>query len=788
MKLLRRRVALLLASSLPVATSHRGAARHGPASLLQVEREEQAPVPSMRDTSDALGGILDAITTSFAQIRSELGAVGASCKAEIGAAAARVQSQSSAISGLFATKLENLAKESGLQAELDHLLSTEGKTRASYDSTVSRRAQEAQSFTDWQSTSTKQRTVLTNVLDTLRQKRAIAVAVGSGNSSGNVTMPPSSQSSQLDYVIGTFSNLLSTVTQTESKEVAEQAQQDSQLQNLAVSYTDSLQRLDAQYEAKLVEKAAARSAASAAAADADDRAEIVRREEASLASLRQLCGATGGSGEVQRVITIHEQAVDSLKRNVEQVLLTMEGLMTWAATTTTTTTTVAAPPSGAFLQMTSSHRRSAEASAPQAAVPPLQPMSPVQTSAVVSMPPRAARWVAEARASGLAPLPPAQPPKRAQVAALRIHAPEDGSAATLEAAAESLADRRLTKALESLPLAALLRTRRVLSDNSTGALSAASQDCVQQKQRLQADFVVSRQAERALRESVTELNATIANYQTREAMTQQEETMVTGSQALLDNAFVAPTHLQMGGNVTHTSASDACRAQGGRLCLASEICPRGDVHLGPLGAALAGQHWAPVDDFFDEWVHIGSLDFGTCLISSSLASPPAWMSSNAADAAKDHVFCCGAQEPLVSFGVDSRGGMMGVIRDASSELLTVRANVTAFLALGSPPLAGGLEQSLSSVGSSLYLIQNSFTRGRHDLVALYGGLQNQYADTAGMLHFKRSSLVDLHRQAADNLTATQAQLQVQEEMQRNLTAQQALLQARCEAVLNGTAA
>jgi hypothetical protein len=54
--------------------------------------------------------------------------------------------------------------------------------------------------------------------------------------------------------------------------------------------------------------------------------------------------------------------------------------------------------------------------------------------------------------------------------------------------------------------------------------------------------------------------------------------------------------------VSYQQAVANCKADGKQLCTSKEICEDGNT---PNSGPIAGDHWVPVKDSFNEWLQIG---------------------------------------------------------------------------------------------------------------------------------------------------------------------------------------
>jgi len=273
-------------------------------------------------------------------------------------------------------------------------------------------------------------------------------------------------------------------------------------------------------------------------------------------------------------------------------------------------------------------------------------------------------------------------------------------------------------------------------------------------------------------------------------MLQQEEAAVSGAHGLLDNAWRPPVHLQLGGSLTYSSARSECASRTGRLCFAREVCPRGDISLGPQGAALRGFHWAPVQDRDEGWIQLG--DQRSCTTSWSL--PPESVvylreensGSLMAQYSKGHVLCCEVGRLMRS--IDGNSGIVGTLSNAVRELDAVKANVSAFLAQDpTPPVASSLPGAMATIGATLSAMRNQWPQESSAVASIYSRVQSQFSSATGQMAANASSFQAQQATASASLTTALDAAQVEDATQRSLTAQQTQLQARCEAVLNATA-
>jgi len=250
---------------------------------------------------------------------------------------------------------------------------------------------------------------------------------------------------------------------------------------------------------------------------------------------------------------------------------------------------------------------------------------------------------------------------------------------------------------------------------------------------------------------------------------------LAAAQAVLDGAWEPPVALQATGYaspgdvLTHEGAVTACTGQGSRLCEARELCPRGDLAAGPLGAAAAGEHWAPVNDNASAWIHIGSDSFGTCQIQYTVPTK---------QASKASIYCCMVGPPLPS--IQGSEGLVAGLDDARRELDGLQANVAAYIEGGAPPAANDLPSALERLGKSVEAMRSQMLGHASALVGIYNGLKEKYTVALSFLQSEASSLEAQEAGLGRAQAEAQRQAEAQENAQQQIVAEQVALQDRCK--------
>eukprot|EP00929_Paragymnodinium_shiwhaense_P055548 TRINITY_DN2782_c0_g1_i1.p1 TRINITY_DN2782_c0_g1~~TRINITY_DN2782_c0_g1_i1.p1 ORF type:complete len:690 (+),score=207.88 TRINITY_DN2782_c0_g1_i1:47-2071(+) len=277
--------------------------------------------PQLNAAVDKLGGVLDAVSSSFATLKESLTAFDATCSSEATSSSARIGKATQALSELGETKLQQTATEAKLKAQLTGLTAEEEKAKANFDSTVERRASERQEYLDFKDTNEKQSAVLSQVIEKLEAKK---LEMSGLSNSSNHEMDPGSGGASLDYVLGVFRSLKDSATQDSAEEATQAETTDTQLASLVSSYKETLQHVDTQYTTKEAERVAAEVAILRASEEAALQREVEEKETTIGQSLSTLCSAR--TGKVPGVVARGDQRLSELERHVNLALTTLTEL------------------------------------------------------------------------------------------------------------------------------------------------------------------------------------------------------------------------------------------------------------------------------------------------------------------------------------------------------------------------------------------------------------------------------------------------------------------------------
>lgn len=277
--------------------------------------------PQLTAAVDKLGGILDAVSSSFTTVREALTSFDQVCGTQASGSGARAAAGNSALSTLEDTKLRETATEARLAAQLAGLRTDEEKAKANFDSTVERRALERSEYLTFKDTNDKQTAVLGEVIKKLEAKK---LEIGSLSNTSSHQSDPGSGSAQLDYVIGVFSSLLDSTQQEGSEEAADAETTDAQLLTLVNNCKETLQHTDAQAQTKETERVAAEVAVLRAQQEITLRKDIEDKETTIGEKLTTLCAS--GSGKVPVLLSRGDQRLSDLDTHINLALTTLSEL------------------------------------------------------------------------------------------------------------------------------------------------------------------------------------------------------------------------------------------------------------------------------------------------------------------------------------------------------------------------------------------------------------------------------------------------------------------------------
>lgn len=744
--------------------------RHRVALLnLAVKRGALGRNTSLGDATDALGGILDVIDTSWTQVTQALAAIQQTCQAQVNIFASRAVGQDTQKTNLQVVREGNLVSQARLQAELDYLSAQEAEAQASYDSTVVQRASATSTYVDTQAIKGEQRTIISQVLAKLREKQ---VLLNSGRSTTGESTPTSVQageryiflrttayaypvqcvdnlpvqvtqvdaqadppvqvqwdnnftywvkiadlrdilpvsagtSSRFGTIIGVFMGMLSAVAAGQTTTAQDYAKQDAELLNLVNAYKDTLQHIDTQYATKNSARAKASALADDAQLEISLRTYLARQEATLSSSLQTLCGFAGtasSTGAVHSAIARGTVLLATLKKQVEQALVTMQEVVSLEATT--------------LLQV----------DIPGTTMPPEQhlagPLSGFRSQRTLLLTPkhvhvetsslgRARKWLLDAVAKGVKALP---------VVGIRGNLPDHNKVPTQRLASPDVVAPAAT--------------------NSTTMLAARPSSGWRHWVKN-----VSRSAQ--LRALAAELPTGSLADSVRMLETVAKEANRAGAGLRSIAAYTA----------TQGNASQECME--GQTQLTAQIIVACETIRNADSAAIMNTD------------RVGAITAWSMIVQDS-ASAIAFVKTT-------------LSQSFASLNqIAESGSYDNSVGPTVAVMATVQANVTAYMAEGAPPLAAGLPLAMGSIQRTLVSFRDAVPQ---DLEAILDADRNLMLAIQALQTRLSNTVPVLQNANATAQTAASAALQTiqdQKELQQDLMAQRTALEARCEQAPNVT--
>lgn len=290
---------------------------------LRLRMHATGPADDLQSGSDKLAGTVDAVNNGFAEVRTAANAIDTQCRSAITDSLGRVQQQEQAVSALQQKQVNSAASVGRLGAELTHLLEREEQTKASYDSTVARRANERQAFVNLQATLLEQQSTVSSVLQMLIDKRTLVQGMPSG---GSMSGSASGSSSGMDEIIGIFSGMRDELARDLQGEEQKQTTGDADLLALVNGYKVTLQHTDTQVQESQRQKVAAEISGSNAAEEAGLHEAFTGAEDAVRPILDGICGTPPGAH-----LQPSERALASFQAQTSQALSLMDELIASAS-------------------------------------------------------------------------------------------------------------------------------------------------------------------------------------------------------------------------------------------------------------------------------------------------------------------------------------------------------------------------------------------------------------------------------------------------------------------------
>lgn len=281
---------------------------------------------------DRLQGIMDAVNTRFADVRTALQGITTTCQANMGNSVDRTKAQNVKISDLETLKIQQAGVKGRMQAELDHLWRTEDETKSSYDSTVALRAKARQAFVDRNATLTDQEAVVGGVVEKMKEQNAVEggpdeTSSDDASSLLSISMRQtrsSGPSGGFATIIGIFTNMADTLKKEIHENAVQHAERDSEYLALVKSHKKSLQNLDAEYETKNAHNIKATSTVRDASFEIDLRNEIVTGDARTETALREMCGHD--NSKVPAALSAGERLLAKLQGQVTRAITSINDM------------------------------------------------------------------------------------------------------------------------------------------------------------------------------------------------------------------------------------------------------------------------------------------------------------------------------------------------------------------------------------------------------------------------------------------------------------------------------
>lgn len=274
---------------------------------------------ALQDVSDKLGGILDAVEQSYAEVKTGLSDFDAGCDTQVTSVTTRKLTQQAAMSDLENDRIRFASQKAVAEAEMSHLAEEESSTLSSYNSAVLRRATERQAYMDDHSTNEQQTQVLKTVLDNLQAKQSEVSAMASSASESKVT--DHTEGGQLGEIIGIFTHMHESTEEDMAEATSKAVDGDADLKALVSTYKDSLSHVNEQYELKLADKVKHDTDLLAAQEEHTLRSTLAGYDEQTGDLLTGLCGS---AGKAPLLAADGDKLADNFRTQINLALTTLQ--------------------------------------------------------------------------------------------------------------------------------------------------------------------------------------------------------------------------------------------------------------------------------------------------------------------------------------------------------------------------------------------------------------------------------------------------------------------------------
>jgi len=283
---------------------------------------------SLDTATDKLQGVLDAVTSSINQARGGYTSIKTSCLAEVQASAKRLEAEAVTLTEIETNRQLDLERTAGLEASLANLVGQETDAHTSYESAVAQRGSTLQKHLSSHKSSTDQANSIGEVLEMMKQKKALVTASQTSTKDMKVVPPtsPTASASALDYVIGVMSNMKDSSLAKASEGSTKHNKDDADLEKLVTSYKTSLQHIDKQYQTENARRMEAKVAARDAGEEKTLRNMLVDGEKKLDKEYIGLCGADGKGGTVPAAVEAADYLLAKFKQQTASAITIMDGL------------------------------------------------------------------------------------------------------------------------------------------------------------------------------------------------------------------------------------------------------------------------------------------------------------------------------------------------------------------------------------------------------------------------------------------------------------------------------
>lgn len=289
---------------------------------------QQSAAVSLDAATDKLQGVLDAVSSSINQVLGGYKSVKASCLAELSASAKRLEAERVLLTEVETKRQVSLERTAGFEAELANLVTQETEAHQSYESAVDQRGAALQKHTSGQKTHTEQANAVGEVLEMMKQKKAMVAASQENPKDWKVVPPasPTASASSMDYVIGVMSNMKESSLKKAKEGAVKHNKDDADLERLVESYKTSLQHLDKQYQTQNARRMKVKVAARDLLEEKGLRNMVVDGEEKLDKEYVSFCGAAGNGGSVPAAIEAADFLLAQFKQRTNNAVNTMDKL------------------------------------------------------------------------------------------------------------------------------------------------------------------------------------------------------------------------------------------------------------------------------------------------------------------------------------------------------------------------------------------------------------------------------------------------------------------------------